>query len=84
MRAAKSQHHHTVVRPRPTVQAVTLQTACGLVGGVPKLATHLGVPAASIQRWLDGEKPPTKVFLDCVDIVLFHERHLGPTDAGKL
>lgn len=61
-----------------TVQTVVLHTACELAGGVPKLAHHLGVPAAKVARWLErNEKPPTKVFLDCVDIVLFHERHLA-------
>jgi hypothetical protein len=48
-----------------------------LLGGVSKLANYLHVPPRSLTRWLDGdEKPPTPVFLDCVDIVLFHERHL--------
>jgi hypothetical protein len=62
---------------RATVQTLTLHKACDLLGGVSKLANYLHVPPRSLTRWLDGdEKPPTPVFLDCVDIVLFHERHL--------
>ena len=63
---------------RTTLQTLTLHKACELIGGVSKLANHLRVPAVSVTRWLDGdEKPPLRIFLDCVDIVLFHERHLG-------
>ena len=59
------------------MQTVTLHTACELLGGISKLANFLHVSPVSLTRWLDGdEKPPTRVFLDCVDIVLFHERHL--------
>jgi hypothetical protein len=59
------------------VQTLTLHKACELVGGVSKLAHYLHVPAESLFAWLDGdERPPTRVFLDCVDLVLFHERHL--------
>jgi hypothetical protein len=65
-------------RYRTTVQTLTLHKACELAGGVSKLANFLHVPPISLVRWLDGaEKPPTRVFLDCVDIVLFHERHLA-------
>jgi DNA-binding transcriptional regulator YiaG len=61
-----------------TVQALTLRKACELSGGVPKLARFLHVPASAVKRWLDGgEKPPARIFLDCVDILLFHERHLS-------
>jgi hypothetical protein len=64
-------------RYRTTVQTVTLHKACELIGGVSKLANFLHVSAISVTRWLDGEeKPPTRVFVDCVDLVLFHERHL--------
>jgi hypothetical protein len=67
-------------RYRTTVQTITLHKACELIGGVSKLANFLHVPAISITRWLDGEeKPPTRVFVDCVELVLFHERHLAPS-----
>jgi hypothetical protein len=60
------------------VQALTLRKACELSGGVPKLAKFLHVPSTAVARWLDGnEKLPPRIFLDCVDIVLFHERHLS-------
>lgn len=79
MQTAKSTHTRPYVGPsQPTVQSLVLQTACELAGGEGKLAHHLGVSAMALSRWLHGvEKPPTKVFLDCVDIVLFHERHLA-------
>ena len=62
-----------------TVQMLTLSKACELAGGVSKLAVYLHVPAPSVVRWLHGdERPPSRVFLDCVDLVLLHERHLVP------
>jgi hypothetical protein len=62
---------------RSTMQTLALRKACELLGGISKLASYLHVPARSVTRWLRGEeKPPTPVFIDCVDIVLFHERHL--------
>ena len=78
MQTAKSTNTRTSSRgnagpSQPTVQRLVLHTACELAGGEAKLAHHLGVPAMALSRWLHGdEKPPTKVFLDCVDIVLFH------------
>ena len=67
---------------RTTVQTLTLHKACELVGGVSKLASYLHVPVQSAMRWLDGdERPPTRVFLDCVDVVLFHERHFAGSAA---
>ena len=68
---------------RTTVQTLTLHKACELVGGVSKLANYLHEPAISVMRWLDGdERPPSRVFLDCVDVVLFHERHLAADTAA--
>jgi hypothetical protein len=70
-------------RYRTTVQTLTLHKACELLGGVSKLANYLHVPAISLVRWLDGdERPPTRVFLDCVDVVLFHERHFAAGSAA--
>lgn len=70
-------NHRAVPNYRVNFQTLTLQKACKLVGGVFKLAHYLHVPAGSLSQWLDGaERPPTRVFLDCVDLVLFHERHL--------
>jgi hypothetical protein len=66
-----------------TVQALTLRKACALSGGVRKLAKFLHVPPGAVARWLDGnDKPPARVFLDCVDLLLFHERHLSAGTAS--
>jgi hypothetical protein len=76
-------HCPVAPRPRTTVQTLTLHKACELVGGVSKLSHYLHVPTRSVRRWLDGdERPPTRVFLDCVDLVLFHERHLAAGSAA--
>lgn len=62
-------------RPKP-LQTETVQKACHLAGGISKLASYLHVPALLLSRWVNGdERPPTRVFRDCVDIILFHERH---------
>ena len=64
-------------RAVPPFQALTLSKACELVGGRSKLAQYLHAPLAAVAQWLDGdERPPSRVFRDCVDLVLFHERHL--------
>ena len=56
---------------RVTVFARTLHRACELLGGLDALSTELGVPAASLTRWIGGlERPPMEVFLAAVDIVL--------------
>lgn len=53
-----------------TVYTRTLHRACEVAGGVAELAAQLRVPAIALQRWLDGEEiPPTRVFLQCVDII---------------
>lgn len=56
---------------RVTVYARTLHRACELLGGLDALSKELGVPAASLTRWIGGiETPPMEVFLAAVDIVL--------------
>ena len=58
-------------KSRVTVYARTLHRACELLGGLDALSRHLGVPAATIARWIGGiEEPPVEVFLAAVDIVL--------------
>ena len=48
-----------------------MRRACELLGGLDALSTELGVPAASITRWIGGlELPPMDSFLAAVDIVL--------------
>ena len=58
---------------RETTQARTLHRACLIIGGVPQLAAHLGVPEATLRAWLEGrDEPPQMVFLAAVEIVLLH------------
>ena len=58
-------------KSRVTVYARTLHRACELLGGLDALSRHLGVPAATIARWIGGaEQPPIDAFLAAVDIVL--------------
>ena len=58
-------------KSRVTVYARTLHRACELLGGLDALSRHLGVPAATIARWIGGvEEAPVEVFLAAVDIVL--------------
>ena len=57
--------------PRVTVHTRVLHRACQMLGGVEKLATHLGVSLALVHRWLDGEEvPPSRIFLKAVDLIL--------------
>lgn len=59
--------------------ARTLHSACLIVGGVPRLAGHLGVPAALLHGWLAGEaEPPQPIFLAAVEIILLHLDTRGP------
>jgi hypothetical protein len=58
-------------KSRVTVYARTLHRACELLGGLDALSRHLGVPAATLARWIGGlEEPPVEAFLAAVDIVL--------------
>lgn len=64
---------------RQSTQARTLHSACLIVGGVPQLAQHLGVPAVLVRDWLAGEvEPPPPVFLAAVEIILLHLDTRGP------
>lgn len=57
--------------PRVTVYTRVLHRACQMVGGVDKLASHLRVSVALLYRWLEGDDvPPSRVFLNAVDLVL--------------
>jgi hypothetical protein len=60
-----------LIGARVTVYSRTLHRACEILGGLDRLARHLGVPRAALARWIDGsEEPPLKIFLAAVDIVL--------------
>ena len=54
-----------------SVYVRTLQKAAELIGGRQKLARHLRVPGAELERWLAGEvTPPISTFLKAVDLVI--------------
>lgn len=56
---------------RVTVYARTLHRACEVLGSLDALSRHLGVPAATLTRWIGGaEQPPLDAFLAAVDVVL--------------
>lgn len=59
-----------------SVYARTLQKAAELAGGPKKLAHHLRVPIAELEKWLNGQdKPPLGTFLKAVDLVLEETRN---------
>jgi hypothetical protein len=63
---------------RQTTYSRSLHRACLILGGVPQLAQHLGVPEASLQAWLEArEDPPQRVFLAAVEIMLLHLEKAG-------
>lgn len=54
-----------------SVYSRTMQKAAELAGGHKKLARHLRVPMAEVQKWIAGAgTPPTATFLKAVDLVL--------------
>jgi hypothetical protein len=58
-------------KSRVTVYARTLHRACEVLGGLDALSRQLGVPGATLTRWIGGlEQPPLDQFLAAVDIVL--------------
>jgi hypothetical protein len=58
---------------RRTTYARTMHSACLVVGGVDKLAAHLGAPEAQVREWVEGEiAPPHDMFLAAVELILLH------------
>jgi hypothetical protein len=63
---------------RQTTYARALHRACLILGGVPQLASHLGVSESALRAWLQGrDDPPQMVFLAAVEIVLLHLEKSG-------
>ena len=61
----------------------TLHKAAELAGGRKKLARHLRVPLADLERWMAGdEAPPTPTFLRAVDLVLDETGPARDSDPG--
>ncbi|MFL6572222.1 MAG: hypothetical protein ACJ8G4_10745 [Burkholderiales bacterium] len=53
------------------MRTLILHEACQTAGGIGPLAGLLRVPAASVNRWLEGvEEAPDFVYQACIDIVL--------------
>lgn len=58
---------------RQSTFARAIHSACLILGGVPSLAAHLGVPAVLVRDWLEGEvEPPQAMFLAAVEVILLH------------
>jgi len=54
-----------------SVYSRTLQKAAELLGSRQKLARHLRVPLAELEKWIAGTAlPPTGSFLKAVDVVI--------------
>lgn len=63
---------------RQSTYARAMHGACLVLGGVPELAAHLGVPAALVRDWLEGEvEPPQAMFLAAVEVLLLHLDAMG-------
>lgn len=55
----------------PSVYSRALQKAAELLGSYDGLARRLGVPAQTLQEWIDGKSlPPVPVFLSIVEFIL--------------
>ena len=54
-----------------SVYSRTFQKAAELAGGQKKLARHLRVPLAELEKWIaGGGTPPMATFLKAIDLVL--------------
>jgi transcriptional regulator with XRE-family HTH domain len=66
---------------RQTTYARALHRACLILGGVPQVASHLGVSESTLRNWLEGrDDPPQMVFLAAVEIVLLHLEQPGTSN----
>lgn len=53
----------------PEVYPSVFRRAAELIGGMERLAEHLGVPPSAIEAWAAGrEEPPPEMFLRAVDV----------------
>jgi hypothetical protein len=78
MRTSAAKVDCPLPQERPSTAARALHRACLILGGVPALAGHLGVPESSLRGWLEGrEDPPQMAFLAAVEIVLLHLEQAG-------
>lgn len=64
-------HGFTELNVASSVYSRTLQKAAELIGGRQKLARHLRVPLAELDKWIAGTAvPPIATFLKAVDLVI--------------
>ena len=70
-----------------SVYSRTLQKAAELIGSRQKLARHLRVPLAELEKWIAGVAvPPTGTFLRAVDVVIVETQAPSgsePSDPGE-
>ncbi len=67
-----------------SLYAATLSRAARIIGGESRLSFVLGVPAATLQRWLDGlDRPPVDAFLKAVDIVFEDSLRSNSADTDR-
>lgn len=70
-----------------SVYSRTLQKAAELLGSRQKLARHLRVPLAELEKWIAGVAvPPTGTFLRAVDVVIVETQAPSggePSDPGE-
>jgi len=66
-----------------SVYSRTFQKAAQLAGGQKKLARHLRVPLAELEKWIAGTAaPPMASFLKAVDLVLEETNGPAASDAA--
>ena len=66
-----------------TVYSRTFQKAAELIGSRKKLARHLQVPLADLEKWIAGQDaPPMPMFLKAVDLVLDETSSAAGSEAG--
>jgi hypothetical protein len=67
-----------------SVYSRTLLKAAELIGGGAKLARHLRVPEAELQKWMEDKgKPPVTIFLRAVDLVIDETPAPPPSDPAE-
>ena len=67
-----------------SVYSRTFQKAAQLAGSHKKLARHLRVPLAELERWIAGKgEPPVACFLKAVDFVLDEAPAPSSSEAGE-
>lgn len=65
----------------PSVYARALRRAAEILGSEDLLAARLKVEPAQLGLWLKGmATPPTRVFLEAVDLIVAHD---GPKSGGS-